>query len=42
MCYTYDKSKGGDTRELQGRMVPPQKKLGRVTLKYDKLNNIIK
>ena len=32
MCYTYDKSKGGDTRELQSRMVPPQKKLGRVTL----------
>ena len=31
MCYTYDKSKGGDTRELQSRMVPP-KKLGRVTL----------
>ena len=28
MCYTYDKSKGGDTRELQSRMVtpPPQKK----------------
>ena len=25
MCYTYDKSKGGDTRELQSRMVPPQK-----------------
>ena len=25
MCYTYDKSKGGDTRELQGKMVPPQK-----------------
>ena len=33
MCQTYDKSKGGDTRELQSRMVPPQKKLGRVTLK---------
>ena len=33
MCYTYDKSKGGDTRELQSRMVPPQKKLVRVTLK---------
>ena len=32
MCYTYDKSKGGDTRELQSRMVPPQKKLSRVTL----------
>ena len=32
MCYTYDKSKGGDTRELQSRMVSP-KKLGRVTLK---------
>ena len=32
MCYTYDKSKGGDTRELQSRMVPPKKKLGRVTL----------
>ena len=32
MCYTYDKSKGGDTRELQSRMVPPPKKLGRVTL----------
>ena len=30
MCYTYDKSKGGDTRELQSRMVtlppPPKKK----------------
>ena len=25
MCYTYDKSKGGDTRELQSRMVPPEK-----------------
>ena len=25
MCYAYDKSKGGDTRELQSRMVPPQK-----------------
>ena len=25
MCYTYDKSKGGDTRELQSRMVPPKK-----------------
>ena len=23
MCYTYDKTKGGDTRELQSRMVPP-------------------
>ena len=37
MCYTYDKSKGGDTIELQSRMVPPppkkKKKLGRVTLK---------
>ena len=22
---TYDKSKGGDTRELQSRMVPPRK-----------------
>ena len=32
MCQTYDKSKGGDTRELQSRMVPPPKKLGRVTL----------
>ena len=32
MCYTYDKSKGGDTRELQSRMVHPQKKLGWVTL----------
>ena len=34
MCYTYDKSKGGDTRELQSGMVPPppKKKLGRVTL----------
>ena len=33
---TYDKSKGGDTRELQSRMVtppPPKKKLGRVTLR---------
>ena len=31
MCYTYDKNKGGDTRELQSRMVPPppkKKKLG--------------
>ena len=28
----HDKSKGGDTRELQSRMVPPQKKLARVTL----------
>ena len=25
MCYTYDKSKGGDTRELQSRMVSPKK-----------------
>ena len=25
MCKTYDKSQGGDTRELQSRMVPPQK-----------------
>ena len=25
MCYTYDKSKGGDTRELQSRIVPPKK-----------------
>ena len=25
MCYTYDKSKGGDTRELQSRMLPPKK-----------------
>ena len=25
MCYTYDKIKGGDTRELQSRMVAPQK-----------------
>ena len=25
MCYTYDKSKGGDTRELQSRMVAPPK-----------------
>ena len=36
MCKTYDKSKGGDTRELQSRMVPPpppkRKKMGRVTL----------
>ena len=32
MCQTYDKSKGGDTRELQSRLVPPKKKLGRVTL----------
>ena len=31
MCKTYDKIKGGDTRELQSRMVPP-KKLGRATL----------
>ena len=28
MCYTYDKSKGGDIRELQSRMVPPPKKTG--------------
>ena len=33
--YTYDKSKGGDTRKLQRRMVPP-KKLGRVTLSRKK------
>ena len=32
MCKTYDESKGGDTRELQSRMVTPPKKLGRVTL----------
>ena len=32
MSWTYDKSKGEDTRELQSRMVPP-KKLGQVTLK---------
>ena len=32
MCQTYDKSEGGDTKEPQSRMVPPQKKLGRVTL----------
>ena len=32
MTFFYDKSKGGDTRELQSWMVPPQKKLGRVTL----------
>ena len=25
MCYTYDKIKGGDTRELQSRMVAPPK-----------------
>ena len=25
MCYTYEKSKGGDTRKLQSRMVPPKK-----------------
>ena len=25
MCYTYDKSKDGDTRELQSRIVPPKK-----------------
>ena len=24
LCYTYDQSKGGDTRELQSRMVPSQ------------------
>ena len=24
MCYTYDKSKGGDTKELQSRVVPPK------------------
>ena len=33
MCYTYDKSKGGDTRELQSRMVPPPKKTGSSHLK---------
>ena len=33
MCKTYDKSKGGDTRELQSRMVPPQK-TGSSHLKY--------
>ena len=33
MCQTYDKSKGGDTRELQSRMVPP-KKNGSSHLKY--------
>ena len=27
MCETYDKSEGGDTRQLQSRMVPPPKKL---------------
>ena len=31
LCVRHDKSKGGDTRELQSRMVPPQK-VGRVTL----------
>ena len=36
MCYTYDKSKGGNTRELQSRTVPPKKKLGRVTLSWGK------
>ena len=36
MCYTYDKSRGGDTRELQSRMVRPPKKLGRVTLNHEK------
>ena len=25
MCWTYDKSKGGDIRELQSSMVPPKK-----------------
>ena len=38
MCYTYDKSKGGDTRELQSRMVPPppppKKKTGSSHLKH--------
>ena len=36
MCYTYDKSKGGDARELQSRMVPPppkKKKTGSSHLK---------
>ena len=37
MCWTYDKSKGGDIRELQSRMVPPPKKLGRVTLSMNQL-----
>ena len=31
LCFRHDKSKGGDTRELQSRMVPP-KKVGQVTL----------
>ena len=33
MCKTYDKSQGGDTRELQSRMVPPPKKTGSSHLK---------
>ena len=33
MCYTYDKNKGGDTRELQSKMVLP-KKTGSSHLKW--------
>ena len=36
MCWTYHKSKGGDTREVQSRMVPPppkKKKTGSSHLK---------
>ena len=43
MCYTYDKSKGGDTRELQSRMVPSKKKKqGRVTLMASRLAHLKK
>ena len=41
MCYTYDKSKGGDTSELQSRMVPP-KKTGSNHLKVNKRTPIVK
>ena len=41
MCYTYDKSKGGDTRELQSRMVPPQKKTGSSHLNLLVLQNLL-
>ena len=43
MCSTYDKSKGGDTRELQSTMVPPpprKKKTGSSHLKIYRIPNI--
>ena len=39
MCYTYDKSKGGDTREIQSKMVPP-KKTGSSHLKTDPIPQV--